>query len=221
LSPRIQAVAFDLDGVLWDSTASHAAAFETVLRREGIENFDYSRYSGMRTPDVFADVYQRAGQSPSEARIQELSREKSRLAREMIQADAPLAKECRRVLEEIAAGFPVGLASSGSRESVELFLEISGTRGCFRSVLSGNDVANAKPAPEIYERSAAALDSPPEAMLVVEDACAGVTAAKLAGSPVIGFTRDLERGRALREAGALDIVEDLEQVMRWMRGVDG
>jgi beta-phosphoglucomutase len=209
----ILALAFDLDGVLWESTGSHRAAFEQVLRREGIENFDYGPYAGMRTTDVMRNVFEQRGRNLEPGEYERLAGEKSRLAREFIKRDAPLAAGCREVLAALRASHRLGLASSGSRSSVELFLEMSQTRDCFTSVLSGDDVRRAKPDAEIYLRTAAALAVAPGEMLVVEDAVSGVRAACAAGSPALGLSRDPEQAGRLLAAGAVEVVAELKEIV--------
>lgn len=215
---HFQAIAFDLDGVLWDSTECHARAFDQVLRAEGIDDFSYPQYAGMRTPEVFADVYRKWGRTLAPDQCARLSAAKSQLARELIESNPPIVPGCLGVLQNLGEDHLLALASSGSRESVALFLRLSGSAGCFSSVLSGNDVKDAKPAPEIYRRTAERLGIEPRRMLVVEDAPAGTQAGREAGAVVIGISRNGGRTAELRASGALDVVEDLEQMMRWIRG---
>jgi len=178
IDTAIRGIVFDLDGVLIQSAPSHAAAFKQVFARCGIHDFEYAPYAGWRTPEVIADVLARRGRTASAEAIAEMAQEKSLLARQLREANYPLAKNCEATLAELASGYHLALASSGSRPSVDAFLKLTGSRSLFRSVLSGDDVTHAKPAPEIYVRSAEGLGVDPAECLVVEDAVAGVAAGR-------------------------------------------
>ena len=212
IDTAIRGIVFDLDGVLIQSAPSHAAAFEQVFARCGIHDFEYAPYAGWRTLDVVADVLARRGRTDSPQAIAEMAREKSQVARELLEASRPLSKNCEATLAQLAGGFHLGLASSGSRSSVDAFLKLTGSRSLFRSVLSGEDVANAKPDPEIYVRSAEGLGLDARQCLVVEDAVAGVTAARAAGCPVVGMVGTCS-AEALRGAGADQVVADFSELV--------
>lgn len=212
-----EAIAFDMDGVLWDSTPCHEAAFVDVLGRVGVTGFDYHQYAGRRTVEVVRAEAARMGFDWSEELIAQLGQEKTEQARSLIDVMRPVSAGCLELMEELYGRFGLGLASSGSRGTVELFLVISKTREMFQSVLTGNDVKNAKPDPEIYERSAIALGVSPARMLVVEDALSGVKAGLAAGaSEVVGIGSG-EHAARLREAGACAVVKNLIELGNWIR----
>ena len=213
-SPRIAGIGgivFDLDGVLIDSRECHRQAFEEVLRPLGIVDFDYDQYAGWRTLEVFRHCVNRVGREPvAEEVLAECSRRKSARARELVVASGAISQECRPMLFQLSRTFKLALASSGSRHSVESFLAATRTHEAFGSVLSGDDVAHAKPDPEIFERSMARLGLPPERCVVVEDAVAGVQAGCAAGATVVGFSR--ERTMGLTSAGAVEVVDSLSEL---------
>ncbi len=219
IDTAIRGIVFDLDGVLIQSAPSHAAAFEQVFALRDIHDFEYGPYAGWRTPDVIADVLTQRGKSFSPEAMAEIAREKTRLAREMLDARRPLAKNCEAMLAELAGAFQLALASSGSRASVDAFLKWTGARSLFRSVLSGEDVIHAKPDPEIYVSSAQGLGLNTGECLVVEDAIAGVTAARAAGCPVIGLA-GICSAEALRKAGAERVIADLGELTAPRGAVD-
>ena len=208
----IRAVVFDLDGVLVDSAPSHQVAFEEVFRPFGLNHFDYPRYAGWRTADVVEDFLRGIAREPDPDLVREMARNKSRIAREKLAAANPVSPDCVPVLEELSHQYTLALASSGSRQSVELFLNTNRCAGLFRSVLSGDDVKHAKPAPEIYERTFEALQITPADGVVIEDAAAGIVAAKSAGvGSVIGFagTSQVEQ---LTAAGADLVIRSLSEL---------
>ena len=212
IETSIRGIVFDLDGVLIQSGPSHAAAFKQVFARRGIHDFEYAPYAGWRTPEVIADVLERRGRSESAEAVAGLAREKSRIARELLEASRPLARDCEATLAELAGEFPLALASSGSRSSVDAFLKLTGSRSLFRSILSGEDVRKAKPDPEIYVRAAEALGLEARECLVIEDALAGVAAARAAGCRVAGVAGTCS-AEALLAAGADRVIGDLNELV--------
>lgn len=208
---QIRGIVFDLDGVLVDSTACHRAAFEEVFFSFGVRDFEYSRYAGRRTAEVVEAVLGPVDRGV----VVEVSTRKSRLAREKLAAQ-PVDPVCLAVLNQLASVYVLALASSGSRESVEAFLDSNHCRHLFRSVLSGDSVLRAKPDPEIYQRSFSELEVFPEQGVVVEDAVAGIVAAKAArAAAVIGITGTCSAAE-LSDAGAAHVIErlaDLPQLL--------
>jgi beta-phosphoglucomutase len=84
-------------------------------------------------------------------------------------------------------GYRIALSSSNQRRMVDLCLRRSGLSTYFENVLSGEDVAKAKPDPEIFVRQAEYFGVPVEECLVIEDSTNGCRAAKAAGMPCFGF----------------------------------
>jgi HAD superfamily hydrolase (TIGR01509 family) len=211
--PReIRAVVFDLDGVLIDSAPYHRAAFEEVFRPLGLRDFDYSHYAGWRTADVVENVLRDAGREPSPDLVREIARKKSRIAREKLTAANPVAPDCPAVLEELARHYALALASSGSRQSVDLFLAAHPWARLFRSVLCGDDVEQAKPSPEIYARTFDVLRVAPAEGVVVEDASAGVLAARGAGAGAVIGLAGTSSAAQLAEAGAGLVIRSLSEI---------
>jgi beta-phosphoglucomutase len=203
---RPLAVVFDLDGVLIDSATCHSLAFEAVFLPLGIRDFDYRRYAGWKTANVVEDVLRKAGLEPAPQRIAELAAEKSRLAREKLLETNPVAPDTIPVLERLSREYRLGLASSGSRASIALFLASNACAYLFQSVLCGDDVKNAKPHPEIYQRTFGALGIDPADALVIEDAVAGIQSARAAGAgAVIGMEGTCPASQ-LTGAGASEVI---------------
>jgi len=211
----IGGIVFDLDGVLMDSTPCHRAAFEQVFQSLGIQEFDYSRHAGWRTEDVIREVLAQAGRSASEELVAAASQEKRSLARQAMLKAGVASPSCRPVLERLAEKHRLGLASSGSRQSVDFFLQQSGLRELFLTVLSCEDVRHAKPAPEMYEKTFEALGLSPWQCLVVEDAAAGVLAGKMAGATVTGLKGTCSEDELIG-AGADAVLGSLEELPAWI-----
>ncbi len=211
LTGRIRGIAFDLDGVLIHSTGCHRLAFEEVLRPFGINDFSYPQYAGWRTQEVIAAEFRRCGIVADDAALRQAAESKTRLARRMLMERNPIAEDCGAVLAQLATNYRLALASSGSHGSVHSFLEVNGFEKLFQSVLSGEDVTHAKPDPEIYQKSFAALGLEPALCVVIEDAAAGIEAARRAGAEAIGVAGTCS-AETLREAGARHIVSRLNEL---------
>src|SRR4051794_26031815 len=111
-----------MDGVLIHSAEAHGQAFHTVFESLGIDDFEYSSYAGWRTPEVIRDVLKRRGLAHPSSIVEDASRNKTRLARQMLDAEYPMDTNAGRVIGHLAAEYRLGLATSGSRGSVDSFL---------------------------------------------------------------------------------------------------
>jgi HAD superfamily hydrolase (TIGR01509 family) len=209
---HIRAVVFDMDGVLVDSAVCHRTAFEQTFLPFGVTGFDYGRYAGWRTPEVVRDVLTGVVPDLTDESIDQIAGRKSQIARDLMTATDRTVPGCTAVLERLAECYMLALASSGSRQSVELFLTKIGGRKLFRSVLCGDQVQRAKPDPEIYERTFEMLGIEPRYAIVVEDAVSGIEAAIAAGAhEVIGVVGTVPPD-ALVTAGARRVVSTLSEL---------
>jgi beta-phosphoglucomutase len=198
--------------VLIQSRNAHRQAFEVVLAPFGINDFQYDRFAGFRTVDVFRAVLRDKVVSPEdlETTAMDCTVRKQTYARRLLASGDYISVDCVSVLTRLSEYFPLALASSGSRASVAAFLDQTGVASCFRSVLSGDDVLHAKPDPELFRRSVQALGVRPETCVVVEDAVAGVQAARSAGTRVVGFGS--AEAEELSAAGAECVVASLREL---------
>jgi HAD superfamily hydrolase (TIGR01509 family) len=99
---------------------------------------------------------------------------------------APRPGAAQLLADLAAAGVPLGLASNSLRPFVDLVLGSSGLADRFAVVVSGDEVAHAKPAPDLYLLACERLDAEPAASVALEDSPTGVAAGKAAGLRVIG-----------------------------------
>ncbi len=207
MTAKFNAILFDMDGVLMDSTPAHASAFLQVLRPHGFAELDYARIAGMRTREALRMLLTERGIRISDADLESLTGQKQRLAIEALKMNPALSPGCPEVLRHLSTITKLGLASSGSRPSVLAFLEASGAGPYFKSVLSGDDVANAKPDPEIFLQCASRLAEPPSKCLVVEDSAQGMEAARRGGFAVLAFGGKAPGQNVLGRVSRLEEVE--------------
>jgi HAD superfamily hydrolase (TIGR01509 family) len=114
------------------------------------------------------------------------------------------------------AGLPLAVASSGTRTYVEHVLERLGVAGAFAAVVSGEEVASGKPAPDVYLLAAERLGAEPADCVAVEDAPPGIAAARAAGMRVVAVPHARTEALDLNRADV--VVADLEAAAAWILG---
>lgn len=172
---------FDLDGTLVDTMPLHYKAWDYAMRRAGLaetldEDLFYS-LGGVPTLRVAELIGAHYGMKIDP---QFVFQDKETLFRE-IQADARLIEPVVAFARRVAATHPVSIASGGTREIVTHSLELTGLAGLFPVVVTACDVAEGKPAPDMFLLAAKQMGVPPEKCLVFEDAELGMRAAEAAG----------------------------------------
>lgn len=204
----LQAVIWDLDGVVIDSADEHRQAWQRLAREEGVTFTDADFWStfGKRNDDIIPQFWG----SLSAEQLKALADRKEAYFRELIRERAvplPGAMELMRRLHE--AGFAQALASSTPIENIQLISDVLGLKRYLSVLVSGERVARGKPAPDIFLKGASELHMNPSWCVVIEDAVAGVQAAHAAGMRCIAVAgnRDLP---GLREAELM--VKDLTEV---------
>jgi beta-phosphoglucomutase len=205
-------IVFDMDGVLLNSSSIHDAAYREALAALPLRVFDYSRIAGLRTRDGILTVLAENNIVLSDEEVAALAASKSRLALECIRAQNPITPGAPQVLETLSKLRKLALASSASPETVNTFLDQNGLRPFFQCVVHSGDVVSAKPSPEIFETAARGLALSPSQCLVVEDAVAGVQAAKAAGAMACGILSTCSVTQ-LKDAGADFIINRLEDLL--------
>lgn len=207
----IEAILFDMDGVLWASSMAHGAAYNAVFAVGGLLPVDYSRLAGRRTEDVFRSFL--AADAPNET-IETFTTAKQTVARALLHAFPPVVPDCLDVLSTLAtSGRRLALVTSASAGTVRLFLDASRTATLFEVIISGHDVATAKPAPDIYKLALSKMGARPKQAAVVEDSAAGVEAARAADVAVVVGIEGTTSASVLREKGANFVVSSLRELV--------
>ena len=177
----IQAILFDLDGLMFDSEPHSLASWDAVLKERGVtlDQLTIDSILGLRidaTARTLIDKYYLPDS------VQELSDAKTEYQIAHLDGKVPPMPGLLELLDEIdRRGLPKAIASSGLRRYVEAVLRANGLLDRFSVIVTGDQVARGKPAPDVFLAAARALDVEPQDCLVLEDAPAGVQAAKAAG----------------------------------------
>jgi HAD superfamily hydrolase (TIGR01509 family) len=207
-----RAVIFDMDGVIVDSEPRHERAFMDVLAKLGYaENHgvEFASYVGRTDREVWVDFVSR--HKPAESLDLLLAMKRERVL-EILRQDQPLFAGLPELVERLAAKYRLGLASGSERIVVEEVLTFRALRRFFSAVTTASDVAQGKPAPDIFLRSAQLLGVDPSECWVIEDSKPGVAAGLAAGMRVIAITNTHpaeELGHATRVVGGYEEIEKL------------
>jgi beta-phosphoglucomutase-like phosphatase (HAD superfamily) len=172
---------FDLDGTLVDTMPLHYRAWNEAMRRAGLretlsENLFYS-FGGVPTRQV-AELLGRHYDLPID--VDHVFHEKEALFVEY-QADMQLIQPVVDFARRVAEKFPVSVASGGPRVIVRQTLARVGLTSLFPVVITPEDVARGKPAPDMFLLAAERMGVPAAKCLVFEDAEPGIQAAEAAG----------------------------------------
>jgi HAD superfamily hydrolase (TIGR01509 family) len=187
---RLRAVIFDMDGVLADTEPIYMEINRDLLSELGVTTLPFEQllpYVGIPAKRMWTELRTRFElQQP----LSELIRLEKDLQVQHLRGmkQIPEIPGVRPLLEELRQmGIPMAVASSSSREIVELILSKVAVRHFFRATVSGEDVSQGKPAPDIFLKAAATLGTEPQKCLVIEDSPPGVKGARNAGMLCVGF----------------------------------
>lgn len=174
------ALIFDFDGTVADTTPLHARAFQETLAPLGIK-VDYASIAGMKTLDAMRTCIRASGRDAAALDLSALVAGKQARARALIASDLEPIEGVEGFLRWARGRYKLAMATSGSRETVTLALKKLGIQGFFDPLVCAEDVQAAKPAPDIFLKALAGLDVAPHLALVFEDADSGLAAATAAG----------------------------------------
>jgi HAD superfamily hydrolase (TIGR01509 family) len=182
----IEAVVFDLDGVLIQSEEVWDEVREAYVReRGGRYDAEVQRaMMGMSSPEWSRYLHESAGVPDEPEAINE------EVVRRMLEAyreHLPLIDGAVEAVHRLAARFPLGLASSSNRLLIDVVLEVAGLTRFFRATVSSEEVARGKPAPDVYLEAARRLEVEPDRCAAVEDSHGGIRSAKAAGMYVVAI----------------------------------
>jgi HAD superfamily hydrolase (TIGR01509 family) len=185
----IEAVVFDLDGLLLDSEQVWDAAREELAKERGGRWHDQAQRDmmGMSSPEWSRYMHDVIGlpEPPEEINAEVVRRLESHYREHL-----PVIPGARQAVERLAEKWPLGLASSSNRELIDLALDLMGIAGRFQATVSSEEVARGKPAPDVYLEAARRLHIDPTTAVAIEDSQNGIRAAKAAGMGVVAIPNE-------------------------------
>ncbi len=220
----IKAILFDFNGVIINDEPVQMAAYQNVLKGEGIDltEADYLLCLGMDDRRFVEAAYERAGKKADAAKIEEVIAAKSAKWREKVSADLPLFEGIGNFVEKMSREFTLGIVSMARRHEIDFVLEKSGLAKFFSTVVSAENSSKCKPDPECFRTGFRQIDAVRTShghlpmthgeCLVIEDSPPGVAGARSADLPALGVTNTVSADE-LRKAGAGAIARDLRD---WM-----
>jgi beta-phosphoglucomutase family hydrolase len=206
---ELEAVIWDMDGVIADTAPYHFQAWQEVFQKRGI-NFtteDFKRNFGRRNDTI---VRYALGKNASPDEVDVVATEKEENYRRRVAQNIkslPGAIELIRALKE--HGVKMAIASSAPMENIQLVTRGLAVNNYFQVIVWGREVTEGKPSPQAFLLAARRLEVEPRNCVVIEDAVAGVTAAKRAGMKCLAVTNSHPK-KSLMEADL--VVDTLETI---------
>ena len=226
----IRAVIFDLDGTFVETEPLHFAAFNEVLRPDGIEiGFDdyLARLIGLNDRDCFSTVLRENRKDAGEAHVAVLIARKTDVYQAIIEERDVLYPGAEKFVRDCAQRFPLMIVTGTLRAEAEAILRRAGLRELFLDIIAAEDVERGKPEPDgfiaalgrigymLRQRDPVLADE----CLAVEDTPAGVEAAHRAGMKVLALCHMAPA----RELAAAEVVRasifnlDLDDVLHALK----
>ncbi len=194
------AVLLDMDGLMVDSERIHMECWQQAARERGLEVDDafWLSLAGLHEDDINELVHEKFGKAQAEWMIERCTA----LFEQQVDAGLPHKAGVVPLLELLVASQVTrAVVTSSKTERAWRKLETAGLRGYFDVVVSGSDIDEPKPAPDIYCLAARQLGVEPARCVVLEDSNPGVRAALAAGMHPIQVPDLLQPDEALRSRG--------------------
>ena len=213
-NPQIKAVIFDLDGLLIDSEPVWGEAYLKFISMKGLpdEPTVSRQFRGMGIREIVGIWKKEYGLNGG---VDELASEyRSTLYKFLLEPGRlKLMDGAEELLQKLKGKYSLAIATSGHRdEMAKKLLGLLNIEAYFDQVISGDDVAHGKPAPDVYLTSAEKLELNPVNCLVLEDSINGVLSAKAAQVKVFGVNPDEKTREQLDKAGADRVFKSLSEV---------
>lgn len=213
---QIKCVLFDMDGVIINSERLHREAYYGTFRSLGIEVSEelYTSFTGSSTINTFQKVadHFNLDQDPTD-----LVNDKRRRYVEFFESDPSLSlvdgvEDIIKYLHD--KGVTLVLASSSAMVNIDRVFKKFDLSKYFTAKVSGAELSQSKPHPEIFEKAAKLGSYSKEECVVIEDSDNGIAAANAAGIFVFGYANPLVEDQTLKHANA--VISDFEELKSYV-----
>jgi len=204
-----KAVLWDMDGVIVDTSEFHFLSWKETWAKHGIDysETDFKLGFGRRNDEIIREVL---GKKFKQSTYEAITKAKEAAFRRLVKGHIKALPGAIELLSALdASGFLQALVSSTPSENIDVIIGGLKLARCFKTIISGYDVTEGKPSPQGYLLAAKRLDVLPSACVVLEDAIAGVEAARSGGMKCIAVTTTHPKTK-LKAADL--IVDSLEKV---------
>ncbi|MGD9117811.1 MAG: HAD family phosphatase [Dehalococcoidia bacterium] len=217
--PELTAVIWDMDGVLADTAPYHFLAWRETFAKRGIDftKEDFERGFGIRNDAIIRNIM---GEKTADTEIETIAKEKEATFRRLIGQDIKPLPGVLELLSQLNdQGIRMAIASSTVIENIHLITGSLGIENYFEAIITGHDVTEGKPSPQVFLVAAQRLGADPKNCVVFEDAVAGVKAAKSAGMHCVAITSSNPREKLAEADLVVDSlaevsVNDLEKLLK-------
>lgn len=208
---QLNAVIFDMDGVIVDSEPLHILADQVAFDafRIPVPDEEYPHFTGVPAAVVIENMI--AKYAPHQVATAEVLHFKNEWFRKEVHQLKPIEGAIEFVKSLKKQSIPFALATSSSRWYQQYIFERFGLSGLFKGVVTIEDVTHGKPHPAPFLLAAQHLSEPPAACVVIEDSVSGLQGAVAAGCKALGFTSS-HSAEMLHAAGADGTADSFSEI---------
>ena len=202
-----------MDGVIVDSEPRHERAFREVFQEMGYgftHGIDFPLYYGRSDHALWLDFIEK--HKPGQT-LEELSEWKQQRFLKIIREEQPIFENLPELVQRLSLIYKLALASGSYHPVIDVILSMKDLKRYFPVVVSVQDVAHGKPAPDVFLRAAELLKVAPNDCCVIEDSAAGVEAALSAGMTVIAITNSLPKEKLARASHVVSTYREIDQLL--------
>jgi beta-phosphoglucomutase family hydrolase len=206
---RLEAVLWDMDGVIADTADYHYNAWREVLGERGVtfSKADFMKLFGRRHDTIIKFAL---GDKIPPEELNKISERKQAIYRRNVSQNIVPEPGALALIKSLNRNhIKTAIASSAVPKNIDVILQGLGIEKDFQAIVPGTEVAEGKPSPQVFLLAAKKLGVQPANCVVIEDAIAGVAAAKRAGMKCIAVTNSHPR-QSLKNADL--VVDSLEKV---------
>lgn len=184
---HLEAIIFDMDGVICHTNPYHSLAWKAFLERHGVQATEEEFKDHMYGKSNSYILQHFLGRPVTGDEFDRLEHEKEGLFREIYAPHVEAIAGFEPFFHTLkAAGLSTGVATSAPQANLDLIVDALGIRSSMESLMASEHVSNHKPDPEVYLSSAQNLNATPERCIVFEDSHSGIRAGLAAGMKVVG-----------------------------------